>query len=508
MDFLFPEYRLDWFGAGPSSPNKTGALLAILFVVSWWPVMRYRWGYWLSLPLAFVAAGFLLQTESRGAIVGAVSGLLILAVGGFLTKTKVDRLKTLKERLKSNAFMLRALSLVVALCLLVFYSHQLGVNDRMTAMTSGEDGSTNVRFALYSAGLQMIADAPLGWGHGQAGNTYGQWYQEVGDSRSYLSLVNSHLTWMADYGMLFQLGYIAGWCFVFFICWPFDRGFSRRCVPVDAIGMASLRDEGGSDVALATSSVEAGDAIRSTSSESLAGVASLRAVAFVSWVVLGICGFFSSVLTLLWLWVIPVLLLSAVLVQRCHLRCWPTRRSAFLMLAAALLSFLCLEGLAHVVSGEPRIHANAVEVRIGEVPSSVAIIQPDRQILGDKYGHTIREYLGEIGGATVLQDVSAVEDVNIFDCVLLSGAWPQLNLSDYSGRLVWMNPPSNVSDDALEALGERTLTIVVGSLGDWRRVRLWQSLADENPKWNLIELRGVANYIPNWPKYIKEGEGE
>ena len=33
MDFLFPEYRLDWFGAGPSSPNKTGALLAILLVL-------------------------------------------------------------------------------------------------------------------------------------------------------------------------------------------------------------------------------------------------------------------------------------------------------------------------------------------------------------------------------------------------------------------------------------------------------------------------------------------
>jgi hypothetical protein len=490
MDFLFPEYRLDWFGAGPSSPNKTGALLAILFVVSWWPALRYRWGYWLSLPLAFVAAGFLLQTESRGALVAAgVAVLLLVGFSPFAQQVfwRFGRSQRASEdgrfsvgsccgtlaKASRHVLALRSLSMLIVLSVLALYAQQLGVNDRMTAMTSGEDGSTNVRFALYSAGLQMIADAPLGWGHGQAGNTYGQWYQEVGDSRSYLSLVNSHLTWMADYGMLFQFLYIAGWCLVLLLCWPFDRGFLRRCVPVDAIGMASL-----------------------------------RAVAFVSWVVLGICGFFSSVLTLLWLWVIPVLLLSAVLVQRCHLRCWPTRWSAFLMLAAALLSFLCLEGLAHVVSGEPRIHANAVEVRIGEVPSSVAIIQPDRQILGDKYGHTIREYLGEIGGATVLQDVSVVEDVNIFDCVLLSGAWPQLNLSDYSGRLVWMNPPSNVSDDALEALGERTLAIVVGSLGDWRRVRLWQSLADENPKWNLIELRGVANFIPNWPKYIKKGEGE
>ena len=67
MDFLFPEYRLDWFGAGPSSPNKTGALLALVFIVALWPTLRFRWGFWLSLPVAFVAAGLLLQTESRGA---------------------------------------------------------------------------------------------------------------------------------------------------------------------------------------------------------------------------------------------------------------------------------------------------------------------------------------------------------------------------------------------------------------------------------------------------------
>ena len=71
MELLFPEYRLDWFGAGPSSPNKTGALLAILFVMSWWPALRFRWGFWLSLPLAVVLVALLLQTESRGALIEA-----------------------------------------------------------------------------------------------------------------------------------------------------------------------------------------------------------------------------------------------------------------------------------------------------------------------------------------------------------------------------------------------------------------------------------------------------
>ncbi|MDQ8196258.1 O-antigen ligase family protein [Coraliomargarita sp. SDUM461004] len=502
MEFLFPEYRLDWFGAGPSSPNKTGALLAIVFIAAWWPALRFRWGYWLSLPVAFVAAGILLQTESRGAIMGAVSGLLVLVVGGFFTKTRVDRfplchsasedtVKTLKERLKRNAFMLRALSLVVALCLLVFYSHQLGVNDRMTAMTSGEDGSTNVRFALYSAGLQMIADAPSGWGHGQAGNAYGQWYQEVGDSRSYLSLVNSHLTWMTDYGMLFQFVYIAGWVLVLLLCWPLGPMRYRE----DAIGMASLQEIEWSDVSIERSSERT-------------GALSLRLIAFATWVVLGLCGVFSSVLTLVWLWVIPCSLLLLCLFQRVRSNDWPSVRQAQVACLAVILGFFGLQAVAHAFAWGNQIAVDHELIELGEMPKTVAIVQPDRQILGDKFGHTIREYLEDTGGMTVLRDDSAQVDLSQFETLVFSGSLPQMDLSEHTGSLVWLNPPANVEDATLEVLRERLLTIVVGSLGDWRRVRLWQSLADENLKWDLIELRGVADFIPNWPKYIKEGEDE
>lgn len=460
MEYLFPEYRLDWFGAGPSSPNKTGALLAIVFVAAWWPALRFRWGFWLSLPLAFVAAVFLLQTESRGALVGAVVGAVLL-LGGLVAFTTcgVDRLKTLKGRLKLGvSFLVRVASCAALLVVLLFYSQQLGVNDRMTTMTTGDDESANVRVALYSAGLQMIAAGPWGWGAGQAGDAYGQWYQEIGDDRSYLSLVNSHLTWMAEGGMLFQFLYIAGWCLVLMLCWPLPW-------------------------------------------------TPLRTVAFGSWVTLGLCGFFSSVLTLAWLWLIPGSLLLLCIVQRLRSKQWPTRRQRFIASFAVLAGFVGLQVTGHALTSAVRIEATPGRMEIGKNPKAVALIQPDRQILGDKYGHTLREYLDEIGGFTVLREPMNAVDLTGFDTVVLSGAADISELREFEGSVVWMNPPADVDEAVLEGLGGRPLTVVVGSLGDWRRVRVWQSLVDTNSDWDLIQLRGVADFIPNWPRYLNHNPG-
>ena len=454
MEWFFPEYRLDWFGAGPSSPNKTGALLAILFVVSWWPALRFRWGFWLSLPLAFVSAALLLQTESRGALVGAGAAVMLLASLRVWQVTRADRLTTLKRRLKWKSLLLRGLSLLVAMIVLGLYAQRLGVNDRMTSMTAGEDESANVRVKLYSAGLQMIAAAPQGWGYGEAGNAYGQWYQEVGDNRSYLSLVNSHLTWMAEGGMLFQFLYITGWCFVLMFCWP---------VPWTP----------------------------------------LRATALAVWVTLGLCGFFSSVLTLVWLWVIPILLLALCVIQRLRSKQWPTKRQRLTVSYSVLAAFVGLQAMAGTSSGDPRIEAAPSYLRIGEKPEAIALIGLDSKVLGDKYGHTIREYLDEVGGFSVFHAVPDKTDWAAFDIILVSGDTALPKLGEFRGELVWMNPPVDVGEATLEQLKDQSLTVVIGGLGDWRRSRIWQSLADAYSNWEVIELRGVADYIPNWPRYLK-----
>jgi len=529
MEFLFPEYRLDWFGAGPSSPNKTGALLAILFVVAWWPALRFRWGFWLSLPLAFVSMGLLLQTESRGALVAAGAAVVLLVgaadgsvfrLGGFRFSVK-RRQTTPTQQAGHPSFKRRGVDWsrwgvgVLASVLLFAYAHALGVNERMAGMASGEDGSSNVRVALYSAGLKMIADAPMGWGHGQAGNAYGQWYQVVGDSRSYLSLVNSHLTWMADYGMVFQLGYISGWVLVLVVCWPFKPMRGRK----DAIGMASLQQDECSDVALATSSAGCGDATSVASlqececsdvalatslgrREDATGVVSLRMIAFASWIVLGVCGFFSSVLTLLWLWCIPVALLLLCLFQRFRFTQWPTKKQWLIAGSAALLGFVGLQTVAHAFARGNHIAASPAYIEIGERPEAVAILQPDRRILGDKYGHTIREYFDVIGGATVFRSTAGDAELDGFETVVFSGQVPELDLAEFRGKIILLNPAVEQADALAQTLVEHSVTVVVGGLGDWRRVRVWAALVEGHPNWKLIELRGVAEFVPDWPKYV------
>ena len=370
----------------------------------------------------FVAAVFLLQTESRGALVAAVAGLA-LVVGG----SGFNRLNTLKGRLKPGvSFFVRAASSAAVLFLLLVYSQQLGVNDRMAALSSGDE-SANVRVALYSAGLQMLADAPGGVGLGEGWNRYMQWYQSVGDGRSYLSLVNSHLTWLAEGGRWFRLFYLAVWCGVFLLCWP---------VPWSA----------------------------------------LRASAFAVWVTLGLCGFFSSVLTLLWLWIAPVGLLLFCLRERYQSSLWPAKRQWLLVSAGAVVGLVGLHLAGHVLSGGDRLVIRPGSVVIGEWPERVAVIQPDGGILGDKYGHTIRGYLDSLGGCTVLHGEPVGEHLHGYERIVLSGSASLAGLGGFKGQLVWMNPPADVDAGMLELLEGRSLTVVLGSLGGWRRLRAWHSL--------------------------------
>ena len=223
--WLFPESRIDWFGLGVASENKTGAFIAVCILASWcFAHMRFRGAFTVSLLLSSFFAIFLIQTESRGGLLATCMGLLCLLC--FYIKNDRPNIRDF-FRLHTR----KLISAVSVVALLTFYSNHLGLSERFAHAASGQDESSNVRLRLYAAGLQMMVDAPQGWGAGQAGDAYGQWYQAIGDSREYLSLVNSHLTWMADYGLLFQIFYIGTWGFVFILLYPRSRSFFQcNCI--------------------------------------------------------------------------------------------------------------------------------------------------------------------------------------------------------------------------------------------------------------------------------------
>jgi predicted membrane protein len=62
--------RLDWFGFGVASANRTAAFIACLIVASWiFAAIFKKTGFWISIILSLVLYYFLVQTQSRGAFV-------------------------------------------------------------------------------------------------------------------------------------------------------------------------------------------------------------------------------------------------------------------------------------------------------------------------------------------------------------------------------------------------------------------------------------------------------
>ena len=455
MDFLFPEYRLDWFGAGPSSPNKTGALLALVFVVSWWPALRFRSGFWVSLPLAFFAGGFLLQTQSRGALVSLLGSFLALVAFRIWGLMGVAEEASGGIFQKSRESVWRTCVGLVFGATLIFYGGSLGIGERFREVAHGSDGSTAVRISLYEAGLQMLSDAPQGWGLGHAGNAYAQWYQTAGDSRSYLSLVNSHLTWMAERGIFFRCAYISAWGLMFFVCMPLPWS-------------------------------------------------PLRAVTFAAWVSLGISGFFSSVLTLGWLWILPVFLFLIVLVERTQKGLLPRWRN--LMRCGAVCCIVY--GMLHLgglwLGRGHKVWCAQGLIELSERPARVLVIEPDRRVLGDKYGHTIREHLASGYGVAILRDSENLDMQLLSNAEILvfSGNLPDLDYLKFDGEILLLNPGVGVPESCLDWLRRHAVTVVIGGIGNWQRARYWKLSSKGLENWKYVEVSGAADFIPSWPQYL------
>lgn len=57
----------------------------------------------------------------------------------------------------------------------------------------------------------MLRDAPFGWGIGKSGEVYRQWYQPLDRDERYRTLVNSHLTWIVETGIIRGVVWSLGW---------------------------------------------------------------------------------------------------------------------------------------------------------------------------------------------------------------------------------------------------------------------------------------------------------
>lgn len=200
--------RLDWFGFGVSSANRTGAFIACL-IVAIWILFSFRLK-WLSA-LAWIASialfYFLVQTASRGAIISLVcAGIFFLYFSG---------LKFEKNTVLSV--------LLWCICAIFFFSKSRLPN-RMGEMLAFQSSSANCRMDIYISGLKMLTDAPYGLEDSESPiGIYMKWYQSVHDPETYLSMINSHLEFLCANSLLPRFVYICLWTLAFILLFPYPR---------------------------------------------------------------------------------------------------------------------------------------------------------------------------------------------------------------------------------------------------------------------------------------------
>ena len=200
--------RLDWFGFGISSANRTAAFIACAIIASWmFAAVFKKIGFWISIVLSLMLFYFLIQTQSRGALVA-----LAIALAIFFAVGKIEYTKS------------RILVLVAALVVVGCFYFQSSLSTRMSNMAALQSSSANCRADIYLSGIKMLTDAPHGFpSENSPVEIYMRWYQNPDDSETYISMINSHLEFMCRYGFLGSMAYILFWSFVLCITFPAKR---------------------------------------------------------------------------------------------------------------------------------------------------------------------------------------------------------------------------------------------------------------------------------------------
>jgi len=424
-------WRMDW---GLGNPNKTASLIAILMVAVWsFAYLRSRL-FWLSLAL-FSALGIcLVHTFSRGGVVAAFCGLLPMIVC-----------------LRRPWPIKRIVGVILAFSLILSASMYLQAHERYAQGIGAEDRSISNRFVLWKAAPTMMVNAPGGWGIGQSGKAYMDWYQPLDRNESYRTLVNSHLTWLVEFGWPARFLYIFGWLAVFLLCWPTQQ---NRWLSIP-LGI---------------------------------------------WITLFTGASFSSVAESIWLWIVPAIALVWVIVWRTRTPAWPDKRTWLIppALAAATLISIILVAPPSAV----RKVGNALLAGEG-VPATWVVVDP--KVLGKSYPRPLREYLSRNPrlACGLVEEFDDLPHGALTDVIVLTGQPERSRQIDEKLQsvksLTLLNPAFSPSGRALPK--GANIRVVVGEFAQTSSSSDWRSIT------NVDILVGVGDFISDWPRIVFNPQG-
>ncbi len=428
--------RLDW---GLGNPNKTAALIATLMIAVWVIAFIWRKGFWLSLA-AFGGLGFcLLLTLSRGGVVALLAGSIPLFA--------------FSPRPWPRG---RVIAVVAVLLALIAAAVSIERSDRFTKGISEPDASISNRLLIWKKVPKMMVDAPGGWGLGNSGNAYMQWYQPTERTEGYRTLVSSHLTWLVELGWWGRFWYLFGWTGVFALCWP--RG-NRRWFSV------------------------------------ITGV----------WITFSVAAAFSSVAESTWLWGMPGLLLLLAIVSHIRNQTWPGWRTSA---GIAAISGTVLAGILFVgILDRPsptladHIHFANGRLTIGARSPKIWVL-PDHDVMGRDYGKDIRRSLNEhIIDAEPIGFVSSASNLPHQEAMIVVAGGTGRELGylkkriQNGGRLHLINPA--FSPGELGVPEPEKVHVFFGEFSQSPAIFAWRKVTT-----SLTELPGTTDYCPSWATLI------
>lgn len=374
-DFVFNGFARCqlWF----DNPNKAAVLFAEIALIGAFLAGCRRPGLRFLGVATFTAAALpLLLTFSRGGAVALILGLLV-AGPHWIGKNHGRRL-----------WLVGCLALFICMMALTV---RIGFAERMWLGFSGCDRSVVNRLELWQKVPQMIHDAPWGWGVGRSGEAYMQWYQPLERSERYRTLVNSHLTMIAELGVVGGLGWVFLWSFLL----GSGTGFARRC---------------GSWLCLS------------------------------EWLTLFVAGIFSTVCEEWSLWVVPVLVQTVEISRfpRTMVASLSSRRSLWFH-GLTLGGYVTCVVWAMTICPESGICKRAGRISVGVYGPKIWLV-PDGDVLGGSlYGREIRRFQQNGGMVTFVIEEEAGRIPSNAEYVVLCGESCSPGVRGRK-KTIWLSP--------------------------------------------------------------------
>lgn len=435
MDTYFQgTWRMDW---GFGNANKTAALIALLMIGVWGGVLWRRSLFWPALLINFALGVCLMHTFSRGGVAAAVVGLFFI----------------IWRSPKSWGWIRICASGAVVVCI-IGVMVDIQAYKRFGQGLIQEDRSITNRLALWNTVPKMIADSPSGWGFGNSGSAYVNWYQPLERSEPYRTLVNSHFTWLVESGWTLRFCYLLFWAVILCFLWP-----------------------------------------SKTASE-------IKTVGFAVWIAFAITGFFSSVAENKILWIIPLVYLAVCIMHESQLRNWCFRRNILIPSSLAFVGISALFIIPRLQIREGAIlKGSKTCVQVGkEVPRIWAIVTSET--VGINYGRAFRTGMGDLRHTSIGLTRSWADLPKSKYAALIVLTAPDAAQAEYiqealkyCDRMVLVNPngtPVELGFD--KEISKARVQVIIGSFSQKVNRSPWENASSES----VLFLPGEGDYIANW----------